>query len=163
MSETKQILIILSLLCVLGMAGAITCYSCATTSEEGKCVAKWKTLRNSRLSAEAENLYDDNVRNCTEDKQYCKIEKIEARGQLLSYIRGCSDGSSFSLNFRSFTASTDNRSTCIFDQNSAQQFCVTLCSGDFCNGPSSATELTPNMVIFISLLVACLLYKKDIV
>ena len=67
---------------------------------------------------------------------------IAGTGQMLSFMRGCTDGKVFSLiDFPNRTIVPDNQTTCAFRPGSGKVVvCLTTCRTDFCNGPQPFTE-----------------------
>ncbi|XP_021372906.1 uncharacterized protein LOC110462954 [Mizuhopecten yessoensis] len=160
MFEIRQFCVLLTLLSISRFADAVMCYSCASSSADNPCLVNWKALRNSRIDVETDNVLNANVKNCSGAETYCSIEKIESRGALVSYIRGCSDGTSFSASLSKFRdLPADNQTACGY-QLSGYLICISLCRGNFCNGPTAtAAGFTPNMILLVLLFPVFRLYK----
>lgn len=82
-------------------------------------------------------------------------------GELVSYIRDCSDGKTFSVYLDKFVGlAADNQTACGY-QLQGLLVCVTLCAGDFCNGPTgSAVEVFVYPQLLALLVAAQFLYTK---
>ncbi|XP_045162330.1 uncharacterized protein LOC123527112 [Mercenaria mercenaria] len=153
----------------------LMCYFCTDTSnEEGRnrCQTYYRTMRYYGKKALDKGSYktDKYVKNCTDygepgKPKYCMIASVEERKNVRSFIRGCSDGTTFlgaevDVQFDENLIRPDNQTTCKYT-GQGYIVCITICGseyeyGDFCNGPpivASATTLhSPWLLLLLTLL-----------
>lgn len=83
--------------------------------------------------------YLEYTKLCPTEQKYCVIERIEDKGVMFAYIRDCSDGVTMSVNdverFQNISFNKNNYTSCGF-RFQIGLVCITLCEGDFCNGPN---------------------------
>ncbi|XP_046576926.1 uncharacterized protein LOC124284851 [Haliotis rubra] len=144
------------LLFILPAAAGLYCYQCGSTGNEGFCKTEIKTLIKSaddivlRLqNSTADATVDDtdssgrttpNIKKCANFRNVCLIETVEnaQTSQVLSYIRDCSDGKTFSFGNLTMLQGiqSNNYTTCGYDTRGYMS-CITTCSENFCNGPKA--------------------------
>ncbi|XP_067658908.1 uncharacterized protein [Haliotis asinina] len=151
---------VLGLLCVFmsfdGARGGYSehaCYFCTDTGSNPDCRDYDLLYKANLKNNDTEQTL---LRNCSADQPLCMIEVYIKLGQVYSYIRDCTankaDSFSFAKEGRLAHVSTDNITTCTFDKHTMGQMCLTLCSGQFCNGPqvSECSVLTPGWMAVLA-------------
>ncbi|CAG2208180.1 unnamed protein product [Mytilus edulis] len=152
------------------------CFACRdTSSEEGKNDCQVNTGRmeelHTKLIYEYKNdtdvfmrdfINDPYVQSCSvlAGHNYCCKEEYKARGFVKAYIRTCCDGINWSFNTtvlkKMKNIQPSNDSLCEYKVDTEITTCVSMCRGNFCNGPSAAAnDLHTN----IALIGAYILYK----
>ncbi|XP_067659101.1 uncharacterized protein [Haliotis asinina] len=155
------------LLFLLPVAAGLYCYQCGSTGNDGFCKTEIKTLiksaqdivhrlQNSTSGGEVVDTDSSGrttpyIKKCANFRNVCMIETVEnaQTSQVLSYIRDCSDGKTFSFGNLSMLQDIqyDNFTTCGYDTRGYMS-CITACSEDFCNGPKAgATTLTISVLL----------------
>ncbi|XP_063409136.1 uncharacterized protein LOC134692607 [Mytilus trossulus] len=135
MAGFQFVLIVLLLFSFVSSAGCLTCYACSLSNQNDKSCAEDKhMLIDSKLHMKGF------VKNCSENESYCMIEKITTKYSFASYIRDCSNGHSFSYSQidRLQGIAPNNSSRCAYYNE--HLVCVTLCLGNFCNGPQEVSS-----------------------
>ncbi|KAH3898182.1 hypothetical protein DPMN_022401 [Dreissena polymorpha] len=145
------------------IAGALLCYQCVDSTGDrekgGGCQYSVRALAKQRSNFEQKNAAfskQTNLKNCSnyidrdgrEIMPFCKIEKYSSYGEINGYIRDCSNGSDFSVDFRNATHLSyekryirpDNQTGCGYSPTHFANLCVSICDTDFCNGPAAATN-----------------------
>ncbi|XP_071116249.1 uncharacterized protein [Haliotis cracherodii] len=161
---------LLSLALFIGVfhsSDGILCYVCGAAGGEGECISGFssfvkvhKLIKNN----DTEHVNDRGSRSpgyvdCATfpKKTMCMIEEIRESKtrKIISYIRGCSDGKTFSFDLAPLKGlGPSNSSTCGFETRGFQA-CVTLCnSGNLCNGPSGANRSHLSLAMLVICLVA---------
>lgn len=160
---------------LIRVVDGLMCYFCAdSSSQDGRnqCQTWHKTMKYYRKKFEQTGSFkpDKYVKNCSsygnsDRPRYCMIAYVEESGNKRTFIRDCSDGTSFftediDKNFDGKNLNPDNQTNCQTSLQGGFVACITLCgeqregSGDFCNGPvliSSARLLVPTCLTFIVL------------
>ncbi|XP_046576921.1 uncharacterized protein LOC124284845 [Haliotis rubra] len=174
------IFIFICLLGVLPFTDSLLCYQCSATGGKGECINGHDNfLKVSRHVLAAKNntgavIVDDSgsqanhYKNCDTfvNRTMCMIEEVRngIAGTILSYIRDCSDGSTFSFDLKILkNLSPSNFTTCGYD-NRGYQVCVTLCnSTDLCNGPQNITGASgcPTLNVLLYLLCVFTVCMKE--
>lgn len=136
------------------------CFACRdSSSNEGKNDCQANTERMEELHTKLLHEYGNNtdafmkdfkddpyVQNCTalDKHNYCCIEEFEGGGFIKAYIRTCCDGINWSFDSEKLKTlkniQTNNDSLCQHNTESLTTTCVTMCRGNFCNGPTSAAK-----------------------
>ncbi|XP_067658710.1 uncharacterized protein [Haliotis asinina] len=133
---------------------SLACYQCADSGGADVDCQDASALLNitkpEKKEGEEETDEPDYVRknkyykNCDDLNQtMCMIERHVSQGAVKSYIRDCSDGKTFSFSVpgeefkypRLENLPPNNETTCTYDVTANMQVCITLCTGDICNGP----------------------------
>ncbi|VDI22444.1 Hypothetical predicted protein [Mytilus galloprovincialis] len=89
---------------------------------------------------------DPYVQNCSAlvGYNYCCVEEFEGGGFMNAYIRTCCDGISWSFNTTALktlkNVQNSNDSLCQHSTGTITTTCVTMCTGNFCNGPTAAAN-----------------------
>nr|XP_022333239.1 uncharacterized protein LOC111130454 [Crassostrea virginica] len=138
---------------VFVISEATLCYQCSDAKSDGGCRNDIQGLLSDRHRFQNSTnitITDLNskftfLKNCsTAWGEQCLIENIRqaGTGQMLSFMRGCTNGKVFSLtDFPNRTIVPDNQTTCAFRPGSGKVVvCLTTCRTDFCNGPQPFTE-----------------------
>ncbi|XP_048241128.1 uncharacterized protein LOC124144911 isoform X3 [Haliotis rufescens] len=158
------------LLFLLPVAACLYCYQCGSTGSEGSCKTDTKTMVKSandilnNTSPDEEVVDTDSegrtlpyIKKCPNSRNVCMIETVEnaQTAAILSYIRDCSDGKTFSFGNLSMLQGIEhnNFSTCAYDIRLFMT-CVTTCQTDFCNGPKAGAT---SLMISVALQIVCLL------
>ncbi|CAC5369394.1 unnamed protein product [Mytilus coruscus] len=136
------------------------CFACRdTSSSEGKNDCQVNTERMEELHTKLIHEYrndtdvfmkdfvnDPYVQSCSAlaGHNYCCIEEFEQRGIILAYIRTCCDGITWSFNTTVLNTlknvKKSNDSLCQHNAATTTTTCVTMCRGNFCNGPTAAAN-----------------------
>ncbi|XP_067658197.1 uncharacterized protein [Haliotis asinina] len=152
------------LLFLFPLAAGLYCYQCGSTGNDGFCKTEIKKLKESasdialKLQNSTSGEVDDtdvsgrttpHIKKCANRRNVCMIETVEnaQTSQVLSYIRDCSDGKTFSFGELDMLQNIqhDNFTTCGYDTREYMS-CITTCSENFCNGPKAgATTLTTSV------------------
>ncbi|XP_046576919.1 uncharacterized protein LOC124284843 [Haliotis rubra] len=164
---------VLSLVLFFGLfhsSDGILCYTCGAAGGEGECISGYSLFldvyrhvmnNNTKHVNDAGSRYPGYADCDTFPEQtVCMIEEVRESKtrKILSYIRGCSDGVTFSFNLANLKGlKPSNTTTCGFDTRGYRP-CVTLCKSDFCNGPSGATRSHLSLAMTVICLVV--LYCK---
>ncbi|XP_046559196.1 uncharacterized protein LOC124268210 [Haliotis rubra] len=134
----------------VGYTSSLACYQCADSGGEDVDCQDASALLNitkpEKKEGEEEPDESDYIRknkyykNCDDVNQtMCMIESHVSQGVVKSYIRDCSDGETFSFAKSKYprleNLPANNETTCTYDVGPNIQICVTLCTGDVCNGP----------------------------
>ncbi|XP_046375851.2 uncharacterized protein LOC124148664 isoform X1 [Haliotis rufescens] len=140
---------VLVLLCVLisfdGARGGYSrnaCYFCTDTGSNPDC-RDYDVLHKANLNNNDTD--QELLRNCSASQPFCMIEVYIKLGLVYSYIRDCTsnqnDSFSFAKEGRLKVITATNITTCTFDKQTMGQMCLTICSGQFCNGPQVSEGL----------------------
>ena len=83
-------------------------------------------------------------------------------GDIISFIRGCTDGKIFSItDFPRTNFPADNQTTCAYRHNAGKVVvCLTVCKTDFCNGPRldiSDTSGVVSIQVSVNMIVVVLI------
>ncbi|XP_048250166.1 uncharacterized protein LOC124121556 [Haliotis rufescens] len=134
---------------------SLACYQCGDTGgADVDCMDASALLNITKTEKkEGEEEPDDSdyvpknkyYKNCDAVNQtMCMIERHTSQGVVKSYIRDCSDGETFSFAKSKYprleNLPANNETTCTYDVGPNIQICVTLCTGDICNGPQPVPE-----------------------
>ncbi|XP_046370590.2 uncharacterized protein LOC124145001 [Haliotis rufescens] len=160
------------LLFLLPVAACLYCYQCGNTGSGGSCETDTKTMvksardialqLNNSTNSEVKDTDSEGrtlpyIKNCSNSRNVCMIETTEnaQTSAILSYIRDCSDGKTFSFGNLSMLQGIEhnNFSTCAYDTR-GYMTCVTTCQTDFCNGPKAGAT---SLMMSVALQIACLL------
>ncbi|XP_046370484.2 uncharacterized protein LOC124144911 isoform X1 [Haliotis rufescens] len=162
------------LLFLLPVAACLYCYQCGNTGSGGFCETDTKTIvksarhaalqLNNSTNPDVEVIDTDNegrtqpyIKKCSNSRNVCMIETIEnaQTSAMLSYIRDCSDGKTFSYGNLSMLQGIEhnNFTTCAYD-TLGYMTCVTTCDTNFCNGPKAGAT---SLMMAVALQIACLL------
>ncbi|XP_071116284.1 uncharacterized protein [Haliotis cracherodii] len=160
------------LLFLLPVAACLYCYQCGNTGTGGSCETDTKTMVKSArdivlqlMNSTNQDVVDTDsegrtqlyIKECSNSRNVCMIETIEnaQTSAILSYIRDCSDGKTFSFGNLSMLQGIEhnNFSTCAYDTR-GYMTCVTTCATDFCNGPKAGAT---SLMMAVALQIACLL------
>ncbi|XP_060577691.1 uncharacterized protein LOC132734844 [Ruditapes philippinarum] len=161
---------------------SIMCYFCTDTSNldgRNQCQTWHRTMRHYRRKYEKTGSYtiDKYVKNCSEyggidSPKYCMVAQIDEGEHTRTFIRDCSDGTSFfsddvDVYLQNQKVKPDNQTSCEALTSLGITACVTLCGynefgvGDFCNGPfdtSKGSSFNRNAALF-SILAALIFFK----
>ncbi|XP_061185272.1 uncharacterized protein LOC133193346 [Saccostrea echinata] len=144
------------------------CYQCADTSADGNCQTKIKTMAKAAgyitdpTTSDVDNdkidLYKQFVKNCTvyldsSQETLCVIESHEYRGQVNMFMRDCTDGVNFAAKFEAVQRPRADNQTYCDRKGDTGTYCVTMCKGDFCNGPTPSAGDTLHLSV-------CLLFSS---
>ncbi|CAC5369396.1 unnamed protein product [Mytilus coruscus] len=108
---------------------------------------------------------DPYVQNCSalSGHNYCCIEEFEQGGFMLAYIRTCCDGITWSFNTTTLNklknVQKSNDSLCQHYTETTTRTCVTMCRGNFCNGPTAAANNLHTFItltLFLLILILCI-------
>ncbi|KAL3861589.1 hypothetical protein ACJMK2_007615 [Sinanodonta woodiana] len=128
-------------LCLLGsfeQVASLMCYFCAGTGSKSLCPDAGYFLDGFKDTDGNSEMF----KNCMAPfNNSCIIEEYRAGGDIVSYIRDCSDSPPYANpakepvydTLRSEVNTPRNRTSCIF--NNIDRVCLTICNTDFCNGP----------------------------
>ncbi|XP_071116301.1 uncharacterized protein [Haliotis cracherodii] len=168
---------IFRLVCLLGVlpfSSCLLCYQCSSSGGKGDCIDGHQNfLTVAKQVFDAKNnsnavIVDDSgsqalhYKNCDTfvNRTMCMIEEVRngIAGTILSYIRDCSDGWTFSFDLSILkNLSPSNFTTCGYD-NRGYQVCITLCnSTDLCNGPRYIAGASGRPALDVLLCLLCLL------
>ncbi|XP_076451504.1 uncharacterized protein LOC143287412 [Babylonia areolata] len=131
------------------MTGGLKCLQCLDYMAGGPCVHDTKTL-----VAASQGVFENGSRYYYKEcpggsfgplQNFCVIEEFIVGGARKSFIRDCSDGKNFSFtgtvkNAKLENVAPDNFTTCIYLISANAHVCLSLCQGDFCNGPLPPNE-----------------------
>ncbi|PVD36611.1 hypothetical protein C0Q70_03596 [Pomacea canaliculata] len=144
------------------------CYQCKdATSNDSACavgsflLSSQATAR-SRIARNEHGIRGNGIVNCGVWFEYCMIQEIflGAKNGSSSFSRDCSDGKQFSFDVKNIQkeySSIDNRTRCWFDAHLKGQVCLSLCQGDFCNGPVYPTASSASQTFSKSCVLALLI------
>ncbi|XP_062619048.1 uncharacterized protein LOC134280621 [Saccostrea cucullata] len=152
------------------------CYQCADTKVDGNCQTKIKTMAKAAgyfqdpATSDVDNdkidLYRQYVKNCTvylsgSQETLCVMETHEYRGQVNMFMRDCTDGVNFSAEFTSPQRPRADNQTYCDRKGDLGTYCVTMCRGDFCNGPEPSAADNPRLSVCL-LLTNFLIYMCQV-
>ncbi|KAK6176683.1 hypothetical protein SNE40_014935 [Patella caerulea] len=140
---------------------SLHCYQCADSENGGGCKDDIQSLIDIRKTFENGSVVseqtDPDIKDCSQFSEWnvCLIEEIKTRGEMLSYIRDCSDGLTFSFDSDEARLlrglKPNNQTTCAY-QKQGYQICVSICNTDLCNGPSNSAVVP----LVTATLIVCL-------
>ncbi|KAK7094299.1 uncharacterized protein [Littorina saxatilis] len=143
------------------------CYTCFDFTANDTWCRGANNLLNSQVAVRHETVVERyshpsyGIRNCGRWAPYCVITEVYSADDTSKslYVRDCSNGEDFSFTFLdgsrltlnttgtrvgaflpSGTRAPNNRTVCMWSGEGQSQVCVTICSGDFCNGPQLQRE-----------------------